>query len=385
RTSLPTPNLARLAACERYKSMARSHHPAAGRPKRSPPPPKPPQSGGPVPVQTNPAPSWVRPAILIPIGLSVAVHAAMLVVIDRIRLEPPQRITDAPSLVESSLTLATPAPPPTRPSTPEPTPAPPPAPKPPDPVPTAPEPKAIARAPEPELAPPPAPAPSTLTLFDSVKEAPAPTAPQPAPAPTAPPAPAPTPARPATFAGVAAKRAATLVYAIDASGAMTTSLPYVKEELLRSVSRLDQSQRFQVIVFRQLPGAAEISLERFSTEGFADTHPGTIAQLSQWIAAIQPRGRSQPLAGLRAALTLEPELVFFLTRSIRRSGTDTAWGEGTQATLEELDRLNPKDSSGARAIVIKALQFIDPDPTGMLQQIGAAHGDGPGSYTVVKP
>ena len=37
------------------------------------------------------------------------------------------------------------------------------------------------------------------------------------------------------------------------------------------------------------------------------------------------------------------------------------------------------------AIVIKALQFIDPDPTGMLQQIGAAHGDGPGSYTVVRP
>jgi hypothetical protein len=313
----------------------------------------------------------------------------MLVVIDRIRLEPPQRLTDAPALVESSLTLAAPTP---TPPAPQPEPEPTPAPKPPEPTPTPapepqPEPKPITREPEPELAPPPAPAPSTLTLFDSVKEAAKPAAPQPAPAPlpTPPPAPMPTPARPATFAGVAAKRAATLVYAIDASGAMTTSLPYVKEELLRSVSRLDHSQRFQVIVFRQLPGTAEISLERFSAEGFADTQPGTIAQLSQWIAAIQPRGRSQPLAGLRAALTLEPELVFFLTRSIRRSGTDTAWGAGTQATLEELDRLNPKDSSGTRAIVIKALQFIDPDPTGMLQQIGAAHGDGPGSYTVVRP
>lgn len=343
--------------------------------------------------RADPATSWLRPAILIPIGLSVAVHAAMLVVIDRIRLEPPQRITDAPALVESSLTLATPpapTPPVATPPAPQPAPEPTPAPKPPEPAPApvpTPEPKPVARAPEPELAPPPTPAPSTLTLFDSFKESATPAAAQPAPPPAPPPqpAPAPTQARPATFAGVAAKRAATLVYAIDASGAMTTSLPYVKEELLRSVSRLDQSQRFQVIVFRQLPGAAEISLERFSTEGFADTRPGTIAQLSQWIAAIQPRGRSQPLAGLRAALTLEPELIFFLTRSIRRSGTDTAWGAGTQATLEELDRLNPRNAAGTRAIVIKALQFIDPDPTGMLQQIGAAHGDGPGSYTVVKP
>jgi hypothetical protein len=166
---------------------------------------------------------------------------------------------------------------------------------------------------------------------------------------------------------------------------MTTSLPYVKEELLRSVARLDRSQRFQVIVFRQLPGAAAASFETFSETGFAQAGSETTGKLAQWIASIQPRGRSQPLAGLRAALTLHPELVFFLTRSIRRSGTDSVWGDGTRATLDELDRLNPRQSSGDRASVIKALQFIDADPTGMLQEIGNTHGDGPGSYSVIKP
>lgn len=180
-------------------------------------------------------------------------------------------------------------------------------------------------------------------------------------------------------------RAGRIVYALDASGAMTTSLRFVKEELARSVARLDATQSFQVVVFRQPPGAAEPIAEFF--DGVARLAPATEeakSRLGAWLETIQPSGRSEPLAGLRAALGLSPDLVFLLTRSIRRSGPDATWGNGPGATLAELDRLNPRDGSGSRPTVIKALQFLDPDPTGLLPAIANTHGDGPGSYRVVK-
>ena len=45
-----------------------------------------------------------------------------------------------------------------------------------------------------------------------------------------------------------------------------------------------------------------------------------------WLAGIQPGGRSDPLAGLTAALKLKPDLIFLLTRSIRRSGGTARMG-----------------------------------------------------------
>jgi hypothetical protein len=36
-------------------------------------------------------------------------------------------------------------------------------------------------------------------------------------------------------------------------------------------------------------------------------------------------------------------------------------------------------------VVIKALQFIEDDPTGTMRAIADLHGDGEGSYRIVKP
>ena len=38
---------------------------------------------------------------------------------------------------------------------------------------------------------------------------------------------------------------------------------------------------------------------------------------------------------------------------------------------------------GQRRTVIKAIQFLEEDPTGTMQAIGEDHGDGPGSYAVL--
>lgn len=313
---------------------------------------------------------WLRPAIVVPILASFAVHAAMLAGFVWIRLAEPRRLTDAP-IVDSVLTLAPPArieqPPPQGPAEPATHPTPPP-------------PVAAMTQLIPADLPP---APPIVTRSPEPVSRPAPKAPPPQPLAGPAPPPSPNPG-PAIFAGVKSERAARVVYVLDASGAMTTSLHFVKAELARSVSRLEPSQSFQVVVFRHSPGVESTTAELFDpTTTMVRATDEVKTRLGAWLDGVRPSGRSDPLIGLRAALQLNPDLVFLLTRSIRRSGPDATWGQGPDATLAELDRMNPRGSTGNRPAIIKALQFIDPDPTGLLPAIANAHGDGPGSYRVV--
>jgi hypothetical protein len=183
--------------------------------------------------------------------------------------------------------------------------------------------------------------------------------------------------------GVRAKR---IVYVMDGSAAMVTTLPFIEDELVRSVARLTSSQSFQVVVFRDPPesrsGKPLPALERFSPQGLTPANAAARQQVGTWIQGIRPLGSSVPLDGLREALDLHPDLIFLLTCSIQRSQAGT-WGQGNAATLAALDKLNPPDSYGRRPTVIKAVQLLADDPTGLLQAIAAIHGDGPGSYRVL--
>lgn len=326
--------------------------------------------------------------MLVPLIGTVVVHAAAWWGLISIRIDPHRRrLTDAPSETVVTFTLP-PEPQPAAAPAPEPEPVPPPPAPEPEPEPEAearpePQPAEIAdevpevRAREPEPAPPrPAPRPAVPAVRGPVATSPPPARPSPAPA---------------TFAGVTGPRAERIVYLVDASGSMASSLPIVLAELDRSVSRLNASQSFQVVVFREPPPPApgrdaSAALEVFGGSALT-LLPATDEQkrrLRTWLAGIQPAGRSDPREALVAALSLKPELVFLLTRSIRRSGPDSEWAGGNRAVLESLDRLNPFDpATGRRPVVIKAIQFIDEDPTGLLKAIGALHGDGPGSYRVM--
>jgi hypothetical protein len=191
------------------------------------------------------------------------------------------------------------------------------------------------------------------------------------------------------YASMRADRAGRVVFLVDASGAMTTSLSFVLEELQRSVARLAPSQRFGVVVFRERPATSGRASEAFEAfrMGDATMHaptPATRRALAEWISALRPEGRSTPMEGLRAALAMKPDAVFLLARSIPRSGAEPAWGPGISAILAELDRLNPVDDrTGLRRTTIKAIQFIDEDPTGTMQAIARAHGNAPESYRVM--
>jgi hypothetical protein len=192
----------------------------------------------------------------------------------------------------------------------------------------------------------------------------------------------------ATFAGMGARRAQSVVYVVDASGAMVSSLKFVLAELERSVRSLSSSQKFQVVLFHdQGGGGYELFPAPRGSGGLVAATPTNTEALSRWLNAATPGGRSNPMVGLRAGLAFRPDAVFFLSRSIRRSGGELDaeatgfWGRGRDQIMAELETLNPRRGAGRR-VVIKCIQFIEEDPTGTMQAIGTAHGDGPGSYSV---
>ncbi len=226
-------------------------------------------------------------------------------------------------------------------------------------------------------------------------------APPVAPAPL-PPLVAKPPALVASFAGVKAEKARRVVYMVDVSGVMVSTLPFVFAELERCVARLTPEQEFQVVLFHDPlqtdgdtplpdPPLLDTLLDQARWLGQVNGvgRPGMLAAtaenkglLAPLTRGVIPSGPSNPLTGLRIALSLKPEVVFLLTRGIKRS--DTTWGAGEETTLESLDRSNPKDTSGARATTIKTVQFVSKDPTGLMDAIAREHGGGESTVVTIE-
>jgi len=196
----------------------------------------------------------------------------------------------------------------------------------------------------------------------------------------------------ATFAGVSAKRAQSVVYAVDASGAMVTSLPFVLEELRRSVSALAPDQKFAIVLFGRRASDDDVTggVRPFPARGLLAATPANKAEFFSWLDRVQARGASNPLDGLLRAIDREPEVVFLLSRSIRRTdGREAAgdWGPGQAAILAELERANPVRKSifgpPGRAVQVKCVQFLEEDPSGVMRAIADVHGGGEGSYRLL--
>ncbi len=195
---------------------------------------------------------------------------------------------------------------------------------------------------------------------------------------SAPPGPA-APARPTpvSFAGSRGHAAERIVYVIDASGAMTASLPIVKQQLSASVQGLSESQQFTVIV----PRAGARDARHLFAGGLTGATPQSRGELAAWLTKIQPGGGSDVVAGLSWALELKPDLIYVLTYRFARTGV--ASEPSTAEVLARLETLNPR-RAGSRPVVIKTIQMIGEDPTGLLRAIAEAHGDGEGSYRVLE-
>lgn len=353
-----------------------------------------------------------RGVIPLAIAASLLVHVAGLAALSVMDLRAPRaaRVTDAPGNEPNAPTLLSMSPMVMQHTKPETIPEPPRSipPKPTEPKPT--EPKGV--EPKPERPPVAADATSldervakptepvrVLPLARPIE--PVRTAPAPPPPPSEPVVPSAPP--PVTFAGSAdSTRARDVIYVLDASGAMVTTLAFAKAELQRSIARLEPSQRFQVIIARRFTDTA--SLDRYPPNPQSATAAAK-SKVGAFLESVQAGGRAAPLDALRDALSHKPDLILLLTANFRRSGPASSdpWHSDASPsvelrrevaaeiapTLAELDSLNPVrdgvllSDPDQRASVIKAVQFVDEDPTGLLPEIAQRHGDGPGSYRVL--
>lgn len=175
------------------------------------------------------------------------------------------------------------------------------------------------------------------------------------------------------FAGVQSRSARKIVYVVDGSGATANSFAYLQAQLLNSISRLSATQQFQVVLFRSFDDNS-VSLAPINSDRIARATPANKQAVADWLSTVNARGRSNPLDGLRTALQLKPDLVMLITRSIER--TEMGWAQGQREILNELNELNPQNPiTGRRKTIIKTIQLLDDDPTGIMQAIGMMHGD----------
>lgn len=176
-----------------------------------------------------------------------------------------------------------------------------------------------------------------------------------------------------------------IAFVVDASGSMLAAMPVVRREIRRSLERLDESQRFQVVYFKRG--------EYRTPEGLAGERDGALIRateankraVSAWLETVNAEGGSDPLPALERTLRLRPDLVFLVSKGVVDPSLDEqAMREFTRRTLDTLDRLNPRDArNGLRPATIKVVHFYDDDPSGLLRMIGERHG-GEDGYVFVR-
>ena len=172
----------------------------------------------------------------------------------------------------------------------------------------------------------------------------------------------------ATFAGLRATNARTIVYVVDASGSMIGSFRSVLDELARSLAGLVPAQSFAIIFFQRNQAIPVPPANRL-----VPVSRSAAQQALEWARKnVIPSGRSNPIEALTRALSLRPDCIFLLSSNITGAGQFEIDRADLLATL---DRLNPVDSgSGRRRSQVQCIQFLDPDPLDTMRTIAERHG-----------
>ena len=150
-----------------------------------------------------------------------------------------------------------------------------------------------------------------------------------------------------------AKRVA---FVIDASGSLIDTLPFVITELKKSINNLRDFQKFTVIFFQ---GDRVIEIP---PHGLKPAKPNTKFNAIKWIDPTQgnvvPHGKTNPLDGVKKALSYKPDLLFILSDNITGSGINELDQETVVAEVKKANIGNTQ---------INTIQFLYPD---LLTNIG---------------
>ncbi len=135
------------------------------------------------------------------------------------------------------------------------------------------------------------------------------------------------PWRQTSFFGLKA-RGQFFVFVVDCSGSMVDEdrLARAKDELRRTVGRLQEPQKFQIIFYNDEPIAMPGDLPKSA---------GLMAknQFLAWLRLIEPDGSTDPRGAMALALSQRPDAVFLLSD-----------GEFPDGTVESIAKINRKST-----------------------------------------
>jgi len=187
------------------------------------------------------------------------------------------------------------------------------------------------------------------------------------------------PASEAKFMGLDAVAAKRIVYVVDASGSMLLHLSTVLHELQRSLTTLHPKQEFSIVFFQQ-----NKSITVPPRNSLRPATPHNISTVMEWIQTsgeVVPTGSSNPVAAIRTAMKLQPDVIYLLSENITGSGRYEVPPDELIAQLEKLNPVDPRN--GRRRVQINCIQYLTKDSLGTMQRIAEIHG-GDDGYTFIE-
>ena len=159
---------------------------------------------------------------------------------------------------------------------------------------------------------------------------------------------------PTEFFGVggSTRGAKRIVYVVDRSGSMTDTFAFVQKEMKRSVAALRRSQKFHVIFF-----SSGVPLENPPRELVSAINAYKEAFYS-FLDGVRPEGGTEPLAALRRAFSLDPDVIYLLS-----DGHD--FPPSLRARLDEWD--------ADRRVAIHTIAYLDPEGRTVLERVAREH------------
>jgi VWA domain-containing protein len=159
-----------------------------------------------------------------------------------------------------------------------------------------------------------------------------------------------------TFFGLGgqARGARRIVYVVDRSGSMMSTMHGVIRELKESIGRLRRTQKFHVIFFNSgqplenPPRRLVTAVRSHKREAF------------EFFDGIVPMGSTDPRAAMRRAFAVEPDLIYFLT--------DGLFDEHAASLLKQLDRWNHN-----RSVRLFTIAYVDQQGATVLERLAREH------------
>lgn len=143
-----------------------------------------------------------------------------------------------------------------------------------------------------------------------------------------------------------------IVYLLDASGSLIDTLPFIQQELQRSLGQLQPDQSFAVLFF------AGHRVVEVPPVGMKKATHAAVQLSSQWVdptsGKIIASGPPTPDAAIRRALAYQPDAVILLSDGLTP-------GEGDSALTERARLLSLIDTANTTGVTFHTLQVRQPD------------------------